>query len=325
MYNEKTMQEHNGPHIVVDCGGTHIRVARVQGGELLDLRVYPTRAELAAPALKEHFLDVLEQYVRGVQPPGAPASVNIAIAGQIDSANGIVRSSPNLPTWHDVPLAEWVAHRFGVPVYMDNDVRAAALGECIRSFGGAVRDMVCLFWGTGVGGGILVDGKLLRGIGNAAGEAGHMVYRSGGRLCGCGKRGCYEAYADGWAIGQMAVEAVQRQPDAALGENPSTADVFRLAAEDHPLARKLRNDAAQVLAELAASLVVIFNPERLVIGAGIANHYPRIREIVSESVSRHALPVDQMHLQIGLSRLGDEAALWGAAGFSAHIPRPGGG
>ncbi len=304
--------------LVVDFGGTNIRVAHMEGDLLEDLRTYPSRAELDSDGLRDHFLGVLEDYITDVGLRMRLAAINIAIAGQIDCYAGLVRASPNLPSWRQAPLADWVRDRFAVDVYVDNDVRAAALGEMNALGLPQGGDIVCLYWGTGIGGGIVVSGKLLRGLSNAAAEVGHMVYVPDGRLCTCGKRGCFEAYAGGWAIQSIARERAALERDAALHPTVTTADVFRLADEKHVAAEAIRDDATRALGILASNLVVLFNPSRLVLGGGITAHHPHIRDIVAESIERNVLTVDKEGLQVVLSTLGDKGALLGAASLRNH-------
>jgi glucokinase len=304
-------------NITIDMGGTNMRIAHV-AHDLLDLRVLPAHAELPRDELKSYFLDSLQSYVRETGIGKSLASVNIAIAGQIDSVNGIVLASPNLPSLNNAPLKEWILERFPVAVSIDNDVRAAALGEIEQPALRGIADVVCLYWGTGIGGGIIANGRLLRGVGNAAGEVGHTVYLPGGRYCHCGKQGCFEAYAGGWAIGEMARETAERLPDKSLGAEPTTADLFRLAARGVPAAIKIRDEAARTLGVLAANLVVTFNPGALVIGGGLAGHFPEIKEFIDMAVEEYTLPVDKPSLIVKLSDLGDRAGLWGAAKLGLH-------
>lgn len=304
--------------LVVDCGGTNIRVGHFGDHQLADVQVRPTRAALDADGLRRHILDVLSEYIAERDLRGKVRDVNIAIAGQIDSHAGVVRASPNLPSFHNAPLGQWVFEHLALPTYLDNDARAAALGEWNALGDTGVTDLVCLTWGTGIGGGVLAGGDLLRGVGNAAGEVGHLVYQPGGHLCSCRKLGCFEAYAGGWAMETTARRMADKTQDPALLEDPSTAGVFRLAAAGHPLALRIRDDAAAVLGVLAANMVVTFNPAWVVIGGGITRHYPYIETVVREMIEMHVLDADKAGLQIKASTLGDSAALWGAALFPAY-------
>ncbi len=303
-------------HLTVDFGGTNIRISHV-GDELAPPRVVPTHAEYDAEGLRAYFLAALDAYVQDTGIAGLIEDVNVAIAGQIERESGVLLASPNLPSWHLVPLKRWLEEHFGVPAHIDNDVRSAALGE--RKCLGLehVADIVCLYWGTGIGGGIIVNGSLVRGVNNAAGEVGHMVYQAGGRLCNCRKQGCYEAYAGGWAISEIAREAVAARPDKELGPMPTTADVFQLADAGHPVAERIRSEAALAFSILAANLVVAFNPAVLVLGGGLTKHYAPIEDVVRQTVAENALEADRTRLEIVRSVAGDAAALWGAAYLSS--------
>lgn len=299
--------------IAVDIGGTNMRIAHL-GADLRDIKVVPSRGDLAAGPLREHLTRELVAYLNETGLGRQAAAVGVAIAGQIDSAAGIVRASPNLPSLREAPLAKWIAEATGLPAYLDNDVRAAARGELRSPSLQGVKHLVCLYWGTGIGGGVIIAGRPLRGSANAAGEVGHMVYETGGRLCHCQKRGCYEAYAGGWAIAAQARELVAREPDPALGAEPTTADVFTLAASGHGPAVRVRQRAVDALCQLSASLVVAFNPEVLLLGGGLTGHYPQVRDAVAAAVERDTLEVDRQGLRVVVSEMGDEAALWGAVG-----------
>lgn len=298
-------------HIAVDFGGTHLRFAAVDG-ELRHLKVVPSRAELPREQLRAHFLDALAAYLDETGLRGTAASINVAIAGQIDHRAGVVRASPNVPAWAGAPLKAWIAERFGLPAYVDNDVRAAALGELASPALLGTRNLVCLYWGTGIGGGIVCDGRLLRGVGNAAGEVGHTVYVPGGLRCHCGKAGCFEAYAGGWAIPRAAALAAEAAGEPPPAPGATTAGVFELAAAGNPLAIRVRDDASRALGILAANLVVTFNPEVLVLGGGMLQRYPQVAAWVNLAIEENVLAVDKPGFRIHLSTLGDAAALWGA-------------
>jgi glucokinase len=140
---------------------------------------------------------------QGASPPvGGSGS-----AGQIDPEHGMVRFAPNLG-WHNVPFQSDLAGALGLPVVVTNDVRAATWGEWLHGAGKGCNDLVCLFIGTGIGGGVVSGGKMLSGCSNTAGEVGHMIINLHGPPCSCGSRGCFEALAGGWAIARQAREAV---------------------------------------------------------------------------------------------------------------------
>jgi glucokinase len=300
-----------GARIAVDFGGTHIRFAVVDT-DLHDLKVIRTHAELPREELRAHFLDALAAYLAETGLAATAASINVAIAGQIDSRAGVVVASPNVPTWAGAPVKAWVEARFGKPVFVDNDVRAATLGEMRSPALLGTRDLVCLYWGTGVGGGIVVDGKLLRGVGNAAGEIGHTVYVPGGLRCHCGKAGCFEAYAGGWAIPRAAALAAQATGEQALGAELPTGEIFALADAGHPLATRVRNEAVRALGILAANLVVTFNPEVLVLGGGMVQRFPQAADWVGLAIEENVLAADKPGFRLHVSNLGAAAALWGA-------------
>ncbi len=166
---------------------------------------------------------------------GRLAAIGIDAPGPVDYAHGIITTPPNLPGWHDVPLASIIGKEFGVPCVLENDANAAALAEHRWGSGRGSRDMLFLTVSSGIGGGIIIDGKLYRGASGAAGEVGHMTIDIRGPRCHCGRRGCLEMYASGLAIARLARRLVGRHPRSLLArmarEQPLTAKLVHEASD----------------------------------------------------------------------------------------------
>ncbi len=197
----------------VDIGGTKIDTALVDASG----NIVSTHYRLLDPSKDpdKTIADIIDSIKICLQKSGKTASaIGIGVAGQIDKTNGVVRRSPNLPDWHDVPLRARLEEALNLPVTVNNDVRVITWGEWQHGAGKGVNDLVCLFVGTGVGGGIVSNGQLLEGCQNTAGELGHMTIVAGGRKCHCPNEGCLEAYAGGWAIAERAQDAVRANPSA---------------------------------------------------------------------------------------------------------------
>lgn len=248
--------------------------------------------------------------------------IGVGVAGQVDSATGTVRASPNLPTWNDVPLQAKLQERLELPVLINNDVRAAALGEWQYGAGRGATDMICLFVGTGIGGGIIAAGRLLTGCNGSSGELGHTVIERNGPECRCGSRGHLEALAGGWAIARRASEAVTADPrsgsamlDLAGGNagELTAAHVSRAAHQGDPLAQFLVRETGDLLSIGIASLANVFNPSLVVLGGGVVEGLPELVDLAQEKVPHYALPVTSEPLQITKTALGNNAGIIGAA------------
>jgi len=196
----------------VDLGGTKIETSLVDStGRIIASQRSPTRLEKGPDGI---IMDIIA-CVNGClgEASKSARALGVGMAGQIEKDSGIVRFSPNLG-WHNVPLQARLEAALALPVMVTNDVRAATYGEWLYGAGQGVADLVCLFIGTGVGGGVVSGGKLLEGCNNTAGELGHTTIITDGRQCHCRNRGCLEAYAGGWAIAERAQDAVRSDPRA---------------------------------------------------------------------------------------------------------------
>jgi len=196
----------------VDLGGTKVETSLVDiTGHILASHRLPTQSEKGPDGVIADIIECVKNCL-GEASKTAQA-LGVGMAGQIEKYTGIVRFAPNLG-WHNIALRTMLEEALVLPVVVTNDVRAATYGEWLYGAGQGVDDLVCLFVGTGVGGGIISSGKLLEGCNNTAGELGHLTIITDGRQCHCRNRGCLEAYAGGWAIAERAQEAVRTEPKA---------------------------------------------------------------------------------------------------------------
>ena len=194
----------------VDLGGTKVEVAQVDvTGHLLQRLRRPTDVKDGAKAVEAEIVDAVHELAEGVGAP--PAGVGVGVAGQVEAGSGRVGFAPNLG-WHNLPFQADLRRALGLPVVVTNDVRAATWGEWLHGAGQGCDDLVCLFVGTGIGGGVVSGGQMLSGSSNTAGELGHIVVDLHGPTYHCGNQGCLEALAGGWAIARLAREAVARKP-----------------------------------------------------------------------------------------------------------------
>ncbi len=254
----------------------------------------------------------------------APARIGIGVAAQVDPSDGSVWYAPNL-AWRSVPLAQMVAERFHCPVVVSNDARSAAFGEWRFGAGSGAGNLLTIIVGTGVGGGSVVGGRLLRGASNALGEIGHIALVSGGRKCHCPARGCLEAYVGGWAIAERAQERVRREPRAGQAllriagalDQIDARTVAQAASEGDPLAESIVRTTSDYLATGVAGLVNAFNPDRVVMGGGVILGWPFLIEAVARRVRESCQPPAASAARVCAAALGAEAVVIGAAAIAA--------
>lgn len=309
--------------IGVDLGGSKIEAALVDANGKI-------RASVRRPTLSAHGPQVViaeivacVREVRSAQPDERVLAVGVGAAGQVDPATGTVWFAPNLG-WRDVPLREYLESALDTPVTVLNDVQAATYGEWVYGAGRGASDLVCLFVGTGVGGGVIVGGQLLRGCSGSAGEIGHTIVVIDGRPCHGGHAGCLEAYAGGWAITRRAEEAVAESPArgrsllAAAGGTRAalTPSVIGEAARrGDALAADLVDEIAQALGAGAASIVNALNPCTLLLGGGVIEAVPELVDAVADAVHRLALPMAARTVHISRNGLLKHAGSIGAAAW----------
>jgi glucokinase len=312
--------------IGIDLGGTKVEVAQVDAaGRLRERLRRPTRVKDGPEAVREEIVAAVQNLRDKEASP--PAGVGVGLAGQVDPEHGIVRFAPNLG-WHDVPFQTDLANALSLPVVVMNDVRAATWGEWLHGAGQECNDLICLFVGTGIGGGVVSGGQMLSGCNNTAGEVGHMTIDLHGPPCTCGSRGCFEALAGGWAIAREAREAVSADPSLgasllkiAGGEQEAiTAEIVSMAARaGDPLAKRLIDRVGQALIAGCVSVVNVFNPCRLILGGGVIEGFPEFVERINRGVRLQALSAATQSLTILPAQLKNDSGVVGAAVFAMHL------
>lgn len=266
----------------IDLGGTNIAAGAMptDGTREIAMRMAPTRAEEGAIAVVDRIARLVEDVIAQTQAEtGAERSdflgVGIGSPGPLDRVRGVVIVTPNLG-WRDFPLRDEVSNRVNLPASLDNDANCATLGEwwCGAAKGG--RNVVGLTIGTGIGGGLILDGKLYHGASDAAGEIGHTTIDSTGRRCKCGNYGCLEAYASGPAIAMRAREAMEFDGSSILTEivegdlsRVTAQTVFEAAKRGDQIALEVVRDTAHFLGVGLSTLINVFNPDTVVIAGGV--------------------------------------------------------
>lgn len=302
----------------VDLGGSKLRGGLLsQHGQLVARLEMQTEAWKGVSGVLANLKGLVTRLLDSTERSRV-AGIGIAAAGQIHPDTHAVVYAPNLE-WRDVPLREEIESFFGLPTYVDNDVRTAAWGEYRFGVGREAQSLIAVFVGTGVGSGVIVDGLLLRGFNNAAGEIGHTQVVVDGLPCACGQRGCLEAYASGRGFVRRLEAALAQGVATSLAEetrrDPSrvtAALVARAAAAGDSLAREMWTDAQQYLGMALADYVTLLNPQLLVLGGGIMTTVPELADTLAEHV-RARTTVMARGVRIARAGLGDSAGIFGAA------------
>src|SRR3990172_12227324 len=271
-----------------------------------------------------HVLERVKMVIHELIEHGGPiAGIGIAAAGQIHPESQAVIYAPNLG-WQNVPLRSEIADSFGLPVWVENDVRAAAWGEFKHGAGRGARSLIAVFVGTGVGSGAVLDGRLWRGASNVAGEIGHTILDPDGPACVAGHRGCLEVYASGSAFIRHFSSAVASGEATILSEwtggDPSrvtAAQVAKAAAHGDRFAQQLWTDAVKWLGVALANYVTLLNPERLILGGGVVENVPALIDEVKQSIQANSTLMSRQTVQVVPPQLGDWA---GAIGAAALLP-----
>jgi len=313
------------PVVGIDLGGTKILAGVVDAkGKIIGQAKRATKPEDGVEAVIERMAKTVREAVNTAElSSGDIAAVCSCAPGTIDAERGVVRFAPNLHNWENVPLAKLLGDKLDLPAFVENDVNLGTLGEYVLGAGQGIDNVVGIFVGTGIGGGLILDGKLWGGWRGGAGEVGHTVVLAEGPVCGCGSRGCVEALASRTAIERdiwagvkagrpsLIPEIMQRDKRQRLTSG-ALAEAFE---KGDPLVREVIGRAQFYLGVLVGNLVNIIDPQMVIIGGGVA-------EALGEKYVESIRPVAYQYfinkrgsgdVQIVSAMLGDNAALLGAA------------
>ncbi|MDN4593362.1 ROK family protein [Polycladomyces subterraneus] len=303
-------------YVGIDLGGTKIAGALVdRDGSLLRRIRLETRAEQGPQPVIDRLVEAVIQLTDGVR--SSVKGVGVAAPGPLDSRSGVVFSPPNLPGWMDVPLRQVLEDRLGIPVKLENDANAAAWGEYWFGAGQRKGTMIYLTVSTGVGSGLVLDGRLFRGENTFAGEIGHTIVDPEGPPCGCGRKGCLESLASGTAI-------------AKFGQNTDPSSLIHsLAMEDGGLVRaehvfeayRMGDAQAEIiirqtvlyLAIGLSNLIHIFNPGKIVVGGGVSRAGDMLFPLLREQLESYLMAPFRGTCEVVPASLGEDAGVLGAA------------
>ncbi len=305
--------------IGVDLGGTNLKVALLDlKGHIREKVSFPTRQ--GKEAVLQQIIKSLEEVIKRARVKrSAILGLGLGTPGLVDSIQGLVRGFTNIKGWRNVPLKEYMEKNTGFPAYIDNDVNLMALGELMCGAGQGARNMVCLTLGTGVGGGIIIEGRLYRGSTLSAGELGHIPVNAHGPRCPCGGYGCLERYVGNAYIVEKAVKAIQGGRESLIkklveGDLKAITPriISRAARQGDKLAEEIWEETGRYIGIALSGVINLLNPEMVVIGGGVARAGRLLFGPIRRTVKERAMNIPARKVKIVPAKLGEEAGLIGA-------------
>jgi glucokinase len=316
--------KHSGPILGVDIGGTKVAVGLIDyDGKILTQGRNPMVASGTAEAAFQAVTDAIDSLASST--PGKIQSIGICAPGPLDPKTGVVLNPPNLPCWRNFPLAEKIVSKYRVPVKVDNDANAAALAE---TRWGAARGYHYVFYatiGTGIGSGIVLDGRIYHGNTGSAGEGGHVSIDYRGPVCNCGKRGCIEILASGKAIGVRARAKLATNSNSAILELAHgnlaavTSELVGQAfATGDPLAREILLETVEVLTPWLGNIVDLLDPDVLVMGGGVAAMLKPFFDEIKNRLPAWCVNPRANDIPLVMAHYGADAGIAGGAALCAE-------
>src|SRR5260221_7707700 len=301
-----------------DLGGTNLRAATVEENGKIQFRLKQNSAQAEKPdeILQALVLAVAQCKEQSKTTGACIGAVSVVVPGSLNVSRGVVMKAPNVACLDGFGLTSALTDELNLPAILENDANAGAVGEMWQGAARGRRTIVCVTLGTGVGGGIILDGKLWQGVNYSAAEIGHMcVDPFSGVACGCGSRGCLEVYASATAIARMTREAKPRHSHSRLQtDDELTAEaVYRAGLEGDELALEVFRRMGVYLGIGLANLINILNPEMIVIGGGVVNAWELFAKHMQREIAERAFPVPAAEVKVVAAERGDDAGLLGAA------------
>lgn len=306
--------------IGIDLGGTKILAGIVdtEKGQVVESAKKRTK-KLGSEFIVQRIIETVEKVLCKAQIPISQiSSIGIGAAGQVDRKNGVLISAPNLDCY-DVELKRIMEDQFNIKTYVGNDVEVATLGEMKFGSGVGYKNFVCVFVGTGIGSGIVSDGKILKGATGTAGEIGHIIVDSGGRLCGCGEHGCLEAYASRTAIEKRILGSLKKGHKSIISESIKDGGVIRskdireaINANDEVVFNCI-TEAAEYLSSGLASVINFYNPELIILGGGLMEAVEFFYDSTIKKTPVKSLAIPGARTKIVKTLLKDFSGIVGAA------------
>lgn len=309
--------------IGIDVGGTNVKIALVdENGKIIYSNSVPTYAKMGYEYTVNNIKQAIKDLMKETETqPKDIQGIGFDFPGQVDYKTGVVKLAPNIPGWVNVPIAQMIEEEFHIPTKIDNDVRCAALGEMLFGAGRGCENFVCITVGTGIGSGLVVNGQIVRGASNAAGELGHIkLQMKDGPICGCGDTGCLEAFASGPSIVAMAQDYIKggkstkfREMAAAEGGEITPYMVAKAAEAGDPVAKRIFEIVGEYIGIGLTSVINLLNPEKVIIGGGVAEAGDLLFNPIRKTIKERAMVVAGEAVEIVPAQLGNSAGVIGAS------------
>ena len=304
----------------IDLGGTKISAALADAkGNILQIIKVPTQASRGQKVVINNIFAVIEELLllKNLKKKDI-ACIGIGAPGPVLSDQGIVESPPNLPGWKKVNLKAILQKKFKHKVILENDANLATLAEARCGAGKGIANFVYMTVSTGIGGGIVINGELYKGVSGAAGEIGHFIVDQTGHKCGCGNLGCLEAMASGLAMRKIAISRLRERYSKILElvdgdiEKVDAEIIAKAARAGDALAKSIIGEIVDVLAKGMAGIVNVLNPSVVVVGGGLSNMNSLLFAPLNKLVKKYALPTSARAVKVVKAKLGDKAGVIGA-------------
>lgn len=305
------------PVVGIDLGATRIKAGLVVEDRIVQTVVVNLEPEDRSQAgIVRRLSGVVDSLCRGNLSAGErPAGLGIGSPGAIRHADGVIVRAPNFAEWNDFELGSMLARAIGLPVWLDNDANVITLGEAVYGAGRGMRDFLCLTLGSGLGGGLFLDGRIYRGADGMAGELGHVGVEPEGFSCNCGSRGCVEQYVA--AVGLRNYVRRDRlfgdDTEAALADPDLPRRLYQMAMQGHRQATRYFHDVGYYLAMAIGSYLNLLNVEAIVFAGGMARSWDAFSPTMLDELRRRAYPVLVKRTKIVMCELWEDAGVLGAA------------
>lgn len=306
----------------IDLGGTNIKAGIVdENQKILVEDSVPTRVERPYQEIIKDMADLVKNLLNKIHATDAElSSVGVGSPGTVDAANGVVLYSNNFD-WDNIPLAAELGKYFTCPIKVSNDANCAALGEVKAGAAREIKNAILITLGTGVGGGVIIDGQVFEGAHAGGAELGHTSLIFGGELCTCGRRGCVEAYVSATGLIREAKRAAEKDPQSVMNElckgelsNMNGKIPFDAAEQKDPAGMKVVNDYITYLGESIANYVNIFRPDVILLSGGICNQKEKLTEPLTEYIKTKCFGGEKAFIpEVRCAILGNSAGIIGAA------------
>ncbi|MFQ5867101.1 MAG: ROK family protein [bacterium] len=305
--------------IGIDIGGTNITVALVtEKGKIVRKIRFPTKAEEGKTKTIKRIIKALDEIMKGLRSKSIEG-IGIGVAGDIDQDRGIVRFSPNL-FWKNVPLGRLIRKKFNLGVVLDNDANAAAWGTYILETRRKVRNLLCITLGTGVGSGIILNGRIYHGSSGSAGEIGHMTLNPQGQRCRCGNYGCLETYIGSPYIVKKAIREIRKGEKSLIEkiaggnlESITSETIQAAALQGDKLARRIWKEAGEYLGIALSGVINLLNPGVIVFGGGVAKAEELIFKPMKAEIRKRTFRAPFEKVKFTRTKFGEDLGVIGAA------------